>query len=408
MRSLIFLVTAMFVSSVQADFGEPWKMHIIDDKYAGADGVHLMDIDQDGDLDAVVVWEEDAKLIVYKNPGPEDAKGRWPRTDVRGGLDVKKIEDAQFADFDRDGYVDAVVSATESHNMKVGIHWLLDRSQLFQSSSWQGTWIYPSFKYLFIKIDVGQINGFGPEDIVVGTKEKLGIPGKLLWYQAPLVLGLATTSQWRGHVIDDTGWISQVKLYDVDGDGDNDVIKGDNEGLQWYENNVAQGGPWTVHEISKKGGYFQLCPAGGLHDGMTLVSRLIGGIRILGRNVDGSWFEWHFLSQNGIPLDDGAGRAGYKGIGCGDIDQNGLYDVVVSIRGYGHGVFVLLQFPDGWQARVISSRSYNHPRKGIKHDTLTLADLDGDGDLDVITTEENAGTVDARGLGVVWFENPVR
>ena len=91
MRSLIFLVTAMFVSSVQADFGEPWKMHIIDDKYAGADGVHLMDIDQDGDLDAVVVWEEDAKLFVYKNPGPEDAKGRWPRTDVRGGLDVKKI-----------------------------------------------------------------------------------------------------------------------------------------------------------------------------------------------------------------------------------------------------------------------------------------------------------------------------
>jgi hypothetical protein len=39
-----------------------------------------------------------------------------------------------------------------------------------------------------------------------------------------------------------------------------------------------------------------------------------------------------------------------------------------------------------------------------------LNDLDGDGDLDVITTEENGNTGSyfiARGLGLIWYENPL-
>ena len=39
---------------------------------------------------------------------------------------------------------------------------------------------------------------------------------------------------------------------------------------------------------------------------------------------------------------------------------------------------------------------------GVKHDLVPLIDLDGDGDLDVLTTEET------KGLGVVWYENPTR
>jgi hypothetical protein len=37
---------------------------------------------------------------------------------------------------------------------------------------------------------------------------------------------------------------------------------------------------------------------------------------------------------------------------------------------------------------------------GVKYDFIELIDLDGDQDLDVLTTEEN------KGLGVVWYENP--
>ena len=40
--------------------------------------------------------------------------------------------------------------------------------------------------------------------------------------------------------------------------------------------------------------------------------------------------------------------------------------------------------------------------EGVKFDLVPLLDLDGDGDLDVITTEEITN------LGIIWYENPGR
>ncbi len=40
--------------------------------------------------------------------------------------------------------------------------------------------------------------------------------------------------------------------------------------------------------------------------------------------------------------------------------------------------------------------------QGIKFDLVKLLDLDGDGDLDVLTCEERDN------LGVIWYENPLR
>jgi hypothetical protein len=54
---------------------------------------------------------------------------------------------------------------------------------------------------------------------------------------------------------------------------------------------------------------------------------------------------------------------------------------------------------DGWKTQEISGPA--GPR-GMKLDDIQLLDLDADGDLDVLTTEERTG------FGVVWFENPTR
>ena len=40
--------------------------------------------------------------------------------------------------------------------------------------------------------------------------------------------------------------------------------------------------------------------------------------------------------------------------------------------------------------------------RGIKFDRIECVDLDGDGDLDVLTTDERDS------LGVIWYENPTR
>ena len=44
---------------------------------------------------------------------------------------------------------------------------------------------------------------------------------------------------------------------------------------------------------------------------------------------------------------------------------------------------------------------------GYKFDRIELLDMDGDGDLDVLTCEENYGN-NSKGLGVIWYENPIK
>ena len=60
--------------------------------------------------------------------------------------------------------------------------------------------------------------------------------------------------------------------------------------------------------------------------------------------------------------------------------------------------FVLLT---RWKAPATSLvESPTQLREQFFHDLVALLDLDGDGDLDAITTEEVANP------GVIWYENP--
>jgi hypothetical protein len=56
-------------------------------------------------------------------------------------------------------------------------------------------------------------------------------------------------------------------------------------------------------------------------------------------------------------------------------------------------------FENEWNVHRIASP------QGIKYDLVHLLDLDGDGDLDVLTNEEKQ---DEHGLGVFWYENPAK
>jgi hypothetical protein len=80
----------------------------------------------------------------------------------------------------------------------------------------------------------------------------------------------------------------------------------------------------------------------------------------------------------------------------------------------------------GWlsyQNAVTDSEWIHHDisgdKLGVKYDRIELLDLDGDGDLDVLTTEESQACPepfgcaqgklrrgDGVGLGVIWYENP--
>ena len=60
-------------------------------------------------------------------------------------------------------------------------------------------------------------------------------------------------------------------------------------------------------------------------------------------------------------------------------------------------------FDSTWQAFNISGS------QGTKFDLSQLLDMDGDGDLDVVNTEEHHNAEAGNsGLGLIWYENPVK
>jgi hypothetical protein len=412
-------------------------MHTIDNTLEGADGVDFDDIDGDGDIDLVVGWEESGQAALYENPGAPNVLENWHRTNISTGLDVRKIEDAKFADFNGDGKIDAVVSATERYNEKVNIHWLVNRNDIFNNDSWKSATIDPSIQLLFMKIAIGQIEGSGANDIVAGSKDDTKA-AKLIWYQAPPKPEYANSDQWKGRPIADVHWVNSILIMDIDQDGDNDVLMSDWDILAWFENPgeaaALQNGPsaWTKHVISTEAdSYFTNCAVdkndpSQIHlivSDVTAKQHVKIGDTILYSikkdfdqegNWTGKWIESKLSSLDSTPSNMKKNDYDIKGIACGNIDNNEATDLVISASGYGHGVFALMNLQDisGDQSlhlKVISDDNHN-TKKGIKHDNLLLDDLDGDGDLDVITTEEN-GNVGSyfipRGLGLIWYENPL-
>ena len=65
---------------------------------------------------------------------------------------------------------------------------------------------------------------------------------------------------------------------------------------------------------------------------------------------------------------------------------------------------VWLSYEDSVFCRVWRPNEISGP-VGSRFDCLELLDVDGDGDVDARTTEENYGGGRA-GLGLIWYENP--
>ncbi len=90
------------------------------------------------------------------------------------------------------------------------------------------------------------------------------------------------------------------------------------------------------------------------------------------------------------------------------MDRDGDPDVVFSCENAGDGKsgVVWLSF-DGSATRPAWTPHEISGPAGIKFDRLELPDIDGDGDLDVLSCEESQPRAGKRrGLGVFWYENP--
>lgn len=401
-----------------------FSLHVIDGSKDGADGVDLGDVNGDGLLDVVSGWEKSGDAFAYVHPGVERAAERWPRAKINGGLELSGIEDAMFADLDGNGAIDSVVTATEGRRVlgiggtqKMAVHWLTNPQDPSDSDSWRGKWLGKKRTERWMKSDSGQIDGKNGQDIVAGSKTQDDQSGELFWFEAPPSPDPGNTDKYRIHFLGDVDWVKSLELVDMDQDGDLDVLYGDRQVLAWLENpgpeKVLQRASWKKHVIETGLDYFTLCDLDG--DGQQdIVAALAGSEQRYGHlarwfrradPADPDSFVGHFVrTASSAEIPGVIGNYALKGLACGDYDRDGRTDLAISVSGEGVGMMWLAyrgaspSAPDvTWELHPVDVY-----RKEMKYDNLRAYDVDGDGALDLLSTEENVG---GDGLGVVWFRN---
>ncbi len=384
-RLRCFCVLALSASgcfSAAAD--HPWKRHVIDESFRGADGVRLADFDGDGLQDVVTGWEQSGIVRLYLHPGHERATEAWPAVTVgKAG----SPEDAVPLDLDGDGDLD-VVSCHEGKTRQVYVHHNAagkERPSLMRRGNWTSS--------AFEQID-GQMWMFAEpiwlrhdrRGLIVGSK---GHDGSITLLIAPRQQA-ANLDLWQVVRIRDAGWIMTLKSLDMDGDGDQDLLfsdrKGDQRGVGWLEQpDRSASEPWREHPIG--GSDYEVMFVDAMRNRVLVSTRDSVCVDFV-RQKNHEWTAMTFANPSGVPFGKAIKQFANEMI---VLTANTAADKQANPKRPG----VWLRYPDQtWQAI--------DPTPAIKPDRIECVDLDGDGDLDVMTCEER------KNLGVIWYENPER
>lgn len=352
-----------------------WVIHTLapaSTSWKGADGVEVVDIDQDGTLDVATPWEQSGKVSLVLGSG----------TTVSIGSGLGAIEDAKAGDINGDGCLDLVI-ASESKRVIVAyqscssgtpapnLSWVMEDLPGVGGSRW-------------LQVALADFDEDGTLDVVVGGKISSASTGGILLLSR--VNGSWTTTSIAG-----AGWVMSLLARDMDGDGDLDLLSSDRKGAGnlsskkgswWYE---QTGGTWSSHHIAQipgEAGFLSVFDATTVVDGnrtTTWMRPLIGVASVIP-----------------FPLDVGD----YHSSTVADVDNDGTTDLIMTYALTTASGVVWLKGPT-WSRQEVSGAI------GHKYDNAVAVDMDNDGDLDIVTSEggDTADTL-TDDLGVIWFENP--
>ena len=212
-----------------------WKMHTIDEKprqydpkaYSNSFCNFADDVNGDGWTDLLVVDFPGQQTWWFENP--KGSAGPWKR---HVATPVTNNESPTYLDLDGDGRRELIFS---DGNFQMAY------AKPASAEPWPLTPISepkaPGTAKYSHGLGVGDVNGDGRSDVLVNQG----------WWEAPAE---ATSGLWTFHPADFGPACAHMHVYDIDGDGDNDVLNSSAHayGIWWHEQ--TEDG-WQTHEIER-------------------------------------------------------------------------------------------------------------------------------------------------------------
>ncbi len=356
--------------------GGSWTMHgIFLFTYQGVRKVVLADMDGDGDLD-----------VAYADAGssPDDigwavndgtpADGGWGSETVYGSMN--NPFGLAAADLDGDGDIDLVGADTQDNDV-----WWFENDGA-PTPSWTAHQVDGAFNGA-CSVATGDFDGDGAVDIVAAG----GTGDIISWFEG-------SGASWTEHVVK-TGYDNARAVFvaDMDHDGDDDIVAAAEsaDDVSWFENSGGSSPTWVQHSLD--GAFLGACDvAAGDLDGdadLEVVAAAIIEDRV-------SYWE-NQLSHNGFkdaePIDIATGLGDPRGVAAGDLNGDGLTDVVTAMWD-GDALTAYLGVSlagTAWWTNQVGTGVY------AARD-VAIADINGDGAPDILSAEVD-------GDKISWWEN---